>query len=195
MFAAIAEELGVVVGAMIDSPAAVAPGAPAMGRQWAAEVHAEGALTGTITIVLDHGGAAAITALVTGVEGPDEALADTVRELLAQAVAATALKPVARSAELSVREVVSSESRVPIGEWAAYAITAEKLPVALVITTYGSFGVAQAGGVKTTTAAALLRRRQSRRQNRRSTTASTSFSTSISRWSCGSGEPSFHCGR
>jgi flagellar motor switch protein FliN/FliY len=151
MFTAIAEELGVVIGAMIESPVAVAPGAPAMGRQWIAEVQADGALTGTITVMFDHGGAAAITTLLTGVDGPDEALADTVREVLAQALGAVALESVARSAKLSVRGVTSSESGVPVGEWAAYAITAEKLPAPLVITTYGSLAAAQAGGAKAST--------------------------------------------
>ena len=83
MFAALIEELGIVVGAMIDSPATVAPGAPAMGRQWVAQVEADGELTGTITVVLDHDGAIAITSLMTGIDGdmPDEALLDTLREV------------------------------------------------------------------------------------------------------------------
>lgn len=144
MFGAFADELAIVVGAMIDSAAAVAPGAPAMGRQWVVEVKAEGALTGTISVVLDHDGATAITSLMTGIEGsiPDEALLDTLREVVAQAAGALALKPVARGAKLSVGEVVSSEGRVPQGEWVAYAISAGKLPVALAVTVDGAFTAA-----------------------------------------------------
>jgi flagellar motor switch protein FliN/FliY len=145
MFAALIEELGIVVGAMIDSPATVVPGAPAMGRQWVARVRAEGELTGEITVVLDHDGAMAVTSLMTGIEGaiPDEALLDTLREVLAQAVGALSLKPVARGAKLSVAEVVPSESRVPEGEWSAYAIGAEKLPAGLAVTAWGSLSAGQ----------------------------------------------------
>jgi flagellar motor switch protein FliN/FliY len=149
MFGALAEELAIVVGAMIDAAATAAPGAPAMGRQWIAEVRAEGALTGTISIVIDHAGATTITRLMTGVEGdvPDEMLLDTLREVLAQAVSAIALKPVARGAQLSTGEIVAAESRVPEGEWAAYAITAENLP-ALLVTTDGAFAAVPPAGAK-----------------------------------------------
>ncbi len=150
MFGAFADELAVVVGAMIDSTAAVAPGAPAMGRQWVVEVKADGALTGTMTVVLDHEGGTAVTGLMTGIEGniPDEALLDTLREVLAQAGSAVSLKPVARGAKLSIGEVVPSERRVPDGEWAAYAISAEKLPVALTVTISGAFTATQAAAAK-----------------------------------------------
>jgi flagellar motor switch protein FliN/FliY len=150
MFAALAEELATVIGAMIDSQATVAPGAPAVGRQWIAEVRAEGALTGTISLVLDHDGTTAITRLMTGVEGavPHEMLLDTLREVLAQAVSALALKPVARGAQLVAGEIVAAESRVPEGEWAAYAITAGNLS-ALLVTTCGAFAAAPPAGAKT----------------------------------------------
>ena len=150
MFGAFAEELAVVVGAMIDAPATVAPGAPGAGRQWVAEVKADGGLTGSVTIVLEHEGATAVTGLMTGIEGaiPDEALLDTLREVLAQAFSALALKPIARGAKLSVGEVAPAESRVPEGEWAAFAISAGKLPVALTFTASGTFTATQATAAK-----------------------------------------------
>src|SRR5262245_36163402 len=145
IFDALMEEVGIVVGAMIDSPATVAPGAPATGRQWVAHIRAEGELTGSITVALDHDGATAVTGLLTGIEGaiPDEALLDTLREVLAQAVGALALKPVARGATLSVAEVMASESRVPEGEWSTYAIGAEKLQGGLTVTAWGSLTAGQ----------------------------------------------------
>jgi flagellar motor switch protein FliN/FliY len=150
LFAALIEELGIVVGAMIDSPATVATGAPAMGRQWIAHVRADGELSGSMTVVLDHDGATAITSLMTGIEGaiPDEALLDTIREVLAQAVGALALKPVLRGAKLSVADVATSQDTVPEGEWSAYAIAAGKLPGALAVTVWGSVAVAQAAASK-----------------------------------------------
>jgi flagellar motor switch protein FliN/FliY len=145
IFAALIDELGVVVGAMIDSPATVAPGAPAMGRQWVAQVGADGPVTGTLSLVLDHDGALAMTRAMTGIDGdiPDEAVLDTVREVLAQAVSALALKPVARGASLAVTEVGPADSQVPEGEWSAYAIAAERLPGALAVTASGSLAAAQ----------------------------------------------------
>ena len=117
MFAGLVEELGIVVGATIDSTAAVSAGVPATGRQWVAQVSATGDFNGSITVVLDHAGAAAITQVMTGIEGdiPDEAVLDTIREVLAQAVSALALKPVARGAKLAVVDVTAGEGHVPEG--------------------------------------------------------------------------------
>jgi flagellar motor switch protein FliN len=150
MCASLVEELGIVVGAMIESPATVVPGAPAKGRQWVADIRAEGELTGAITVVLDHAGATAITSLMTGIEGaiPDEALLDTLREVLAQAVGALAMKPVAGGAKLSVAEVVGSDSREPEGEWSAYSVAAEKLSGGLAVTMWGNLTAASAAVVK-----------------------------------------------
>jgi flagellar motor switch protein FliN/FliY len=141
LFAALVEELAIVVGAMIDSGATVVPGAPAEGRQWVARIRAEGPLTGTITVALDHEGSTAITRLMTGIEGdiPDEVLLDTPREVFAQAVSALALKPVARGATLTVAEVVvAAGGQAPEEGSSTCGIGAEKLPAALVVTTWGS---------------------------------------------------------
>jgi flagellar motor switch protein FliN len=140
IFAALVEELAVVVGAMIDAPATVVPGAPAMGRQWVSEIKADGPLDGAITIVLDYEGAVSITRLMTGIEGdiPNEAVVDTLREVMAQAVSALALKPVARGARLSVASLVEKGGLVPEGEWGAHAIGADKLTTPLAVTVWGS---------------------------------------------------------
>jgi flagellar motor switch protein FliN/FliY len=150
MFAALVEELGIVVGATIDSTATVSAGLPATGRQWVADVTAKGEVNGSITVVLDHAGAAAITQVMTGIEGdiPDEAVLDTIREVLAQAVSALALKPVARGAKLAVVDVTSGEGRVPEGEWNAHTIASEKMSAPLSVTTWGNLTVGQAATAK-----------------------------------------------
>jgi flagellar motor switch protein FliN/FliY len=150
IFAALVEELGIVVGATIDSPATVSAGVPATGRQWVAEVRAEGEFKGSITVVLDHSGATAITGLMTGIEGdiPDEAILDTIREVLAQAVSALSLKPVARGAKLSVVDVTSGEGRVPEGEWNAHAIASEKMSAPLSVTTWGNLAAGHSAAAK-----------------------------------------------
>jgi flagellar motor switch protein FliN len=150
IFAALVEELGIVVGATIDSTATVSAGVPATGRQWVADVSAKGEVNGSITVVLDHAGSAAITQLMTGIEGdiPDEAVLDTIREVLAQAVSALSLKPVARGAKLAVVDVTSGEGRVPEGEWNAHAIASEKMSAPLSVTTWGNLSVGQAAAPK-----------------------------------------------
>jgi flagellar motor switch protein FliN/FliY len=153
IFAALVEELGIVVGATIDSTATVSAGVPATGRQWVADVSAKGEFNGSITVVLDHAGAAAITQLMTGIEGdiPDEAVLDTIREVLAQAVSALSLKPVARGAKLSVVDVTSGEGRLPEGEWNAHAIGSEKMSAPLSVTTWGNLAVGPASAAKPAT--------------------------------------------
>jgi flagellar motor switch protein FliN/FliY len=148
LYAALVEELGIVISAMIDSPASVNPGAPAMGKQWIAQVAVKGPLTGGLTVVFDHEGAVAMTRVMTGIDGdmPDEAVVDTLREVTAQAVGALVLKPVAKSAAMNVASVVAAEDRVPEGEWTAYGVAAEKLPAPLSVTTWGGVSVADTAG-------------------------------------------------
>jgi flagellar motor switch protein FliN/FliY len=143
---ALVDELAIVVGAMIDAAASVVPGAPAMGRQWVAVIRAEGELEGTVTLVLDYDGAVAVTKLMTGIDGdvPTEALLDTLREVLAQAVGALAMKPVARGATLSVSRLEEQSDLVPDGEWGAHAVAAEKLSTPLSITVWSTLRVPQA---------------------------------------------------
>jgi flagellar motor switch protein FliN/FliY len=154
LFGAFVEELGIVLGAMIDSPATVAPGAPVAGRQWVAQIRLDGPLGGTMTAVLDRPGAAAITALMTGIEGEpsDEVVLDTLREVMAQAASALALAPVAKGATLTVAEVAPAEDREPDGERLAFAIGAEKLGSPLAVTLFG--GVAPKAAESVAAAAA-----------------------------------------
>ena len=152
---ALVDELAIVVGAMIDAAASVVPGAPAMGRQWVAEIRVTGGLDGTVTLVLDYDGAVAVTKLMTGIDGdvPAEALLDTLREVLAQALSALALKPVARGAKLSVARLDEQSDLVPEGEWGAHAIAAEKLPTPLSLTVWGAVSVPQAAAAPVAVAA------------------------------------------
>ena len=143
---ALVEELAIVVGAMIDAPASVVPGAPAMGRQWVAGIRAEGGLDGTGTLVLDYDGAVAVTKLMTGIEDevPAEALIDTLREVLAQALGAVSLKPVSKGAKLSLASLDEKDGLLPEGEWGAHAIAADKLAAPLSITAWAALSVPKA---------------------------------------------------
>jgi flagellar motor switch protein FliN len=80
---------------------------------------------------------------------PAEALVDTLREVLAQALSAVCVKPIASGAKLSVTSLDEQNDLTPEGEWSAHAIAAEKLSPPLLVTLWGS--VAQ---LKATTDAA-----------------------------------------
>jgi flagellar motor switch protein FliN len=151
LFAALVEELAVVVGAMIDAPPNVVPGAPPMGRQWVATIQVEGALVGSVTLVLDYEGSVAVTKVMTGIDGevPAEALVDTLREVLAQAIAALAQKPVAQGAKLSLARLEEQSDLVPDGEWNAHAIAAEKLASPLTLSVWGAVSLPRAPGEAT----------------------------------------------
>lgn len=140
VFAALVDELAVVVGAMIDGTPRVEPGTPATGRQWVAAVKAEGTLEGAITLALDYEGSIAVTKAMTGIEGdvPAEALVDTLREVLAQALSAMSTKAIASDARLSLAGLDERNDVAPEGEWSAHAIAAEKLSLPLLVTVWGS---------------------------------------------------------
>jgi len=77
---------------------------------------------------------------MTGIDGeiPDEALIDTLREVLAQAIGAVSLKPVARGAKVSLAGLERKDDLVPEGEWSAFGVSAEKLTASLAVTVWGS---------------------------------------------------------
>ena len=193
---ALVEELAIVVGAMIDAAASVVPGAPAMGRQWVAEIRAEGGLDGTITLVLDYDGAVAVTKLMTGIEGevPTEASARHAARSAgagSQRAGAQAGRP---RREVERRALDEQSDLVPEGEWGAHAIAAEKLPTAAVADRLGRGVVPQATGAGGRAGASRYLRPHLRpRRHQRRIVASRCSSTSISRSSCDSAGPRCRC--
>jgi flagellar motor switch protein FliN/FliY len=145
--AALAEELAYVIGALIDAPPDVGPGAPGDGRQWMARIDAGGTASGSLTMAIDASGASDITALTMGLDGegekpPVEAVVDTLREVCTQAVSALAQKPIARGATLSVSALNQSESLSPDGDWAVFAIVTEKMKTPLAVAMWGEIAYA-----------------------------------------------------
>src|SRR5438093_12104062 len=145
--AALAEELAYVIGALIDAPPEVGPGAPGDGRQWIARIEATGTATGALSVAIDASGAADITALTMGLDGenekpPVEAILDTLREVCVQAVSSLAQKPIAKGATLSVSALNQSQSLTPEGDWAVFAIVAEKMKAPLAVAMWGELALA-----------------------------------------------------
>ena len=137
--AGLAEDLAIVVGALINAQAKVGAGAPMGGAQWQAEVAVNGGATGSLTIAFDAASATAITALIMGLEGevPTEAVIDTFRELCSQALSALSLKPTAKGANLKLKGLSAVAELEPGDEWAVYAIGGENVAVPLTVTIWG----------------------------------------------------------
>jgi flagellar motor switch protein FliN/FliY len=147
--AALAEELAYVIGALFDAPPDVGPGAPGDGRQWIARIDASGSATGSFSMAIDATAAADITALTMGLDGesdtpPVEAIVDTLREVCVQAVSSLAQKPIAKGATLAVSALNQSPSLSPEGDWAVFAIVAEKMKTPLAVAMWGEIVLAGA---------------------------------------------------
>jgi flagellar motor switch protein FliN len=143
---ALVDELAIVVGALIDAKPQVMPGAPLGGKQWSAEIIADGPAAGSCILALDGDAASAVTALMMGIEGevPTEAIIDALREICSQAASAVSLKPVARGAKLKLGTLTLVDDLTPEGDWGVFAIMADKLPSALTVTTWNTITAAAA---------------------------------------------------
>ena len=114
--AALASELAGVFGALIDTavvttPAEVRPS----GQYWLATIKSDNAAHGVGELCFDEVGAAAVTALVMGLnETPPEAsILDSLREALTQALSSTSFKEVTHGVLLRVMNLELTET--PIG--------------------------------------------------------------------------------
>jgi len=98
------DELAPVIGALVDSPARSAPAPLPGGPCWTVELVAEGALDGNCIITFDRPGAEALASRAIGVQQdvPASAVADTLREIVGQAVAVVLARPVAVGVTLKV---------------------------------------------------------------------------------------------
>ncbi|MGH8637954.1 MAG: flagellar motor switch protein FliN [Burkholderiales bacterium] len=154
--AALAEDLAIVVGALVDAQAEVVGGAPTGGAQWQAEVLVGGTASGSCTVAFHAEAAAAVTGLIMGLgeQVPAEAVIDTFRELCSQALGALTLKPVARGATLTLGALAPAPELEPGNEWAVYAIGADKLPAPLTVTIWGDLKLASEQPVSKPVAAA-----------------------------------------
>jgi flagellar motor switch protein FliN len=140
--AALVEELGTVLGALLDAQVQVTVGAPAAGPVWHAEIIVLGRGSGTFTVAIDAAGAAALTGQIMGLDpadgqAPAEAVIDTLREVCNQAIGALALKPIARGATLELGSLDAVAELEPKGEWSAHAMASDKLPEPVNVAVWG----------------------------------------------------------
>jgi flagellar motor switch protein FliN len=103
--AALASELAGVFGALLDTPVATTPtDSGPTGRHWVAIVKSDNPAHGSGELCFDEVGAAAVTALIMGLnEAPPEAsILDTLREALTQGLSSTTFKEVTHGVLLRV---------------------------------------------------------------------------------------------
>ena len=103
--AALASELAGVFGALIDTPVVTTPAeVRPSGQYWLATIKSDNAAHGVGELCFDEVGAAAVTALVMGLnETPPEAsILDSLREALTQALSSTSFKEVTHGVLLRV---------------------------------------------------------------------------------------------
>ncbi len=144
----LAEELALVIGALIDSPSALAQAAPPQGRQWVGTIQADDPARGTFTVAVDDTSASAATALVMGLTSdvPDQSVADMLREVIAQATSALSQKPIANGAALRLVTLEAVAEFTPVQPFAAFTLSAEKLGTPLVFAICGSIDLAASPG-------------------------------------------------
>jgi flagellar motor switch protein FliN len=87
---AAAEELGTIVGALLEEPAHVVKSETAVEARWIVRLTFEGPMTGTLSVGLAADDAATLARLVMGLddEPPEAAISDTLLELCHQAITA-----------------------------------------------------------------------------------------------------------
>jgi flagellar motor switch protein FliN len=87
---AAAEELGAIIGALLEAPIAVASSEEFITPRWIVRLTFEGALTGTLSVGIAAAAAEALARLTMGLEDapPEAAIGDTLLEVCSQGIAA-----------------------------------------------------------------------------------------------------------
>ena len=113
--AALASELAGVFGALIDTPVVTTPAeVRPSGQHWLATIKSDNSAHGIGELCFDEVGAAAVTALVMGLnETPPEAsILDSLREALTQALSSTSFKEVTHGVLLRVINLELTETPI-----------------------------------------------------------------------------------
>jgi flagellar motor switch protein FliN len=120
---AAAEDLGVIIGGLLDAPATVAAADGAGAASWIVRLTFEGPLTGTLTVGLEADDAATLARLVMGLEDapPAPAISDTLVELCSQAMTSLGERDDFKGLRLAASHVVAE---APAGTPVRFAVTA-----------------------------------------------------------------------
>jgi flagellar motor switch protein FliN len=120
---AAAEELGVIIGGLLDAPTTVSAADGAGAASWIVRLTFEGPLTGTLSVGLEADDAATLARLVMGLEDapPAPAISDTLIELCSQAITSLGDREDFKGLRLAASHVVGDS---PPGTPARFAVSA-----------------------------------------------------------------------
>lgn len=91
----LSRELGAVVGALLAVDTTIAPSSSSVDEGWQVRIAAGGRLTGHVALRFDAERSRTLARLIIGLEAqpPDPAVAETLQEICAQALAAVSVRP------------------------------------------------------------------------------------------------------
>ena len=154
--AALASELAGVFGALIDTPVVTTPAeVRPSGQYWLATIKSDNAAHGVGELCFDEVGAAAVTALVMGLDEtpPEASILDSLREALTQALSSTSFKEVTHGVLLRVINLELTET--PIGATVAGCMfEAAGMAAPLLMSFGGTLDLTSAGAASAADAAA-----------------------------------------
>lgn len=107
---AAAEALGTTVGALLEAPAEVTAAEDEVAPRWVVRLTFEGPLTGTLSVAFDEVDGRKLAQLVMGLDEtpPEEAIADTLRELCSQSITALGERDEFRGLCLGASQILSA---------------------------------------------------------------------------------------
>lgn len=117
LLGAFATELCTVIGSLLDVPASVVPTDTAAGVDWIVHVRLTGANRGSLFVGFPAADASAIASKLMGLDGesPDEAVADTLQEIVAQAAGALSQQPLGLGTSFAIEGAPRRSGSVPDG--------------------------------------------------------------------------------
>ena len=120
---AAAEELGVIIGGLLEAPATVAASEGEAQARWIVRLTFEGPLTGTLMVGLNGDDAGTLARLIMGLDDlpPDPAISDTLVELCTQAMTSLGEREDFRGLRLASSQVVAD---APTTQAARFDVTA-----------------------------------------------------------------------
>src|SRR4051812_22029670 len=106
---AVAEELGSIIGALLESPTTVLPSDQPVTPRWIVRLTFDGALTGTLSVGIAEDAATTLSRLTMGLEEapPEAAISDTLLEVCHQGVAALGERDDFKGLSLANSQLVS----------------------------------------------------------------------------------------
>jgi len=118
-----AEELGAIIGALLEAPATVVQTDAQIVPRWIVRLTFEGALTGTLSVGIAEDDATTLSRLTMGLDDvpPEAAIADTLLEVCAQGIAALGERNEFKGLRLSASQHVSE---LPAVTPTSYQVTA-----------------------------------------------------------------------